>query len=126
MGKGKAARYDPVDSRNNNASARIELSWESRGKVIILIQRLNFPRLIMRYVRHFYLERFCQASIQGGHALVALFTDGAMPLHKVTCIPRGHALGVVSLNVRIALSLNRLLLFSSLRRPNFLKMINIQ
>ena len=35
--------------------------------------------------------------MQGGHALVALFTDGAMPLHKVTCIPRGHALGIVSL-----------------------------
>lgn len=32
---------------------------------------------------------------QGGHALVALYTEGAMPLHKVTCIPRGRALGVV-------------------------------
>lgn len=28
--------------------------------------------------------------------MVALYTDGAMPLHKVTCVPRGHALGVVS------------------------------
>ncbi|KAI0093664.1 P-loop containing nucleoside triphosphate hydrolase protein [Irpex rosettiformis] len=33
---------------------------------------------------------------EGGHALVSLFTDGAMPLHKVTCIPRGHALGYTS------------------------------
>jgi ATP-dependent metalloprotease len=33
---------------------------------------------------------------QGGHALVALYTDGAMPLHKVTCMPRGHALGITS------------------------------
>jgi len=31
---------------------------------------------------------------EGGHALTALYTDGAMPLHKVTCMPRGHALGV--------------------------------
>jgi hypothetical protein len=105
MGKGKATRYEPVVSRNNDASARIELSWESRGRVIILIQKLNFPRLIMRYVRHFYLQRFCQTSMQGGHALVAMYTDGAMPLHKVTCIPRGHALGLVSLTVRLALSL---------------------
>jgi hypothetical protein len=99
MGKGKATRYEPVVSRNNDASARIELSWEPRGRVIILIQKPNFPRLIMRYVRHIYLQRFCQTSMQGGHALVALFTDGAMPLHKVTCIPRGHALGLVSLTV---------------------------
>lgn len=31
---------------------------------------------------------------EGGHALVALFTSGATPLHKVTVIPRGNALGV--------------------------------
>jgi ATP-dependent metalloprotease len=35
---------------------------------------------------------------EGGHALTALYTEGAMPLHKVTCMPRGHALGVVRLN----------------------------
>lgn len=33
---------------------------------------------------------------EGGHALAALYTAGAMPLHKVTCMPRGHALGVTS------------------------------
>ncbi|KAF9972060.1 hypothetical protein BGZ73_004896, partial [Actinomortierella ambigua] len=31
---------------------------------------------------------------EGGHALVALFTPGAMPLHKATIMPRGSALGV--------------------------------
>ncbi|TPX36530.1 hypothetical protein SmJEL517_g01371 [Synchytrium microbalum] len=31
---------------------------------------------------------------EGGHTLVALYTAGAMPLHKVTVIPRGNALGV--------------------------------
>ena len=38
-------------------------------------------------------------SLQGGHALVALYTDGAMPLHKVTCVPRGHALGYVCISL---------------------------
>jgi ATP-dependent metalloprotease FtsH len=31
---------------------------------------------------------------EGGHTIVAMLTKGAMPLHKVTVIPRGNALGV--------------------------------
>ncbi|KAJ2358535.1 hypothetical protein GGF43_000742 [Coemansia sp. RSA 2618] len=31
---------------------------------------------------------------EGGHTLAAMYTKGAMPLHKVTVMPRGHALGV--------------------------------
>jgi len=35
--------------------------------------------------------------ISGGHALVSLLTEGATPLHKVTILPRGHALGFTSM-----------------------------
>lgn len=32
---------------------------------------------------------------EGGHALISLLTEGAMPLHKVTILPRGGSLGHV-------------------------------
>ena len=35
---------------------------------------------------------------EGGHALVAFYTKDALPLHKVTIMPRGPSLGHVSIN----------------------------
>lgn len=45
---------------------------------------------------HYVTEESKRATAyhEGGHALVALHTPGAMPLHKVTIMPRGQALGI--------------------------------
>lgn len=34
---------------------------------------------------------------EGGHALVALYTPEALPIHKATIVPRGQSLGMVSI-----------------------------
>lgn len=53
---------------------------------------------------------------EGGHALVALYSEGAHPIHKATIIQRGNALGVVSfLPERDELSVSKRQMLSRLR-----------
>ena len=42
-------------------------------------------------------DRHTTAYHEGGHAIMALFTPGAMPIYKATIVPRGPALGMVSI-----------------------------
>lgn len=39
-------------------------------------------------------DKVMTAYHEGGHALVAMLTDGGMPLYKATIMPRGQALGI--------------------------------
>ena len=41
-------------------------------------------------------DKLLTAYHEGGHALTSLLTHGAIPLHKVTILPRGGALGFVN------------------------------
>jgi len=61
---------------------------------------------------------------EGGHALAALYTDGAMPLHKVTCMPRGHALGIVRLEHHLLPTNTCLTIVMLDRHPNYQKTID--
>ncbi|EGR28220.1 hypothetical protein IMG5_181490 [Ichthyophthirius multifiliis] len=42
-------------------------------------------------------DKYLTAIHEGGHTVAALFTQGATPLHKVTILPRGGALGFTSM-----------------------------
>ena len=42
-------------------------------------------------------DKLMTAYHEGGHTLVNLLTDGALPLHKVTILPRGPALGFTAM-----------------------------
>jgi len=62
-----------------------DLEW-AKDKILMGTERISayIPGKVKR----------ATAVHESGHALVALLTKASMPLHKVTCIPRGHALGL--------------------------------
>ncbi|RZI47311.1 ATP-dependent metallopeptidase FtsH/Yme1/Tma family protein [Rickettsiales endosymbiont of Peranema trichophorum] len=60
---------------------------EARDKVMMGMERRS---LIMSEE-----EKKLTAYHEGGHAIVSIYTTGSDPIHKVTIIPRGRALGMV-------------------------------
>ncbi|GLC41713.1 hypothetical protein PLESTB_000685100 [Pleodorina starrii] len=62
------------------------LDW-AYDKILMGVERKSVKRTLEARRRTAYHE--------AGHALVALSTAGASPIHKATIVPRGHALGMV-------------------------------
>ncbi|KAH7298157.1 hypothetical protein KP509_25G029600 [Ceratopteris richardii] len=71
------------------------------GSMAVTMQNLDYAkdRLLMGNERKTAVltgkSKQGTAYHEGGHALVAILTEGAMPVHKATIIPRGAALGMV-------------------------------
>jgi len=59
-------------------------------------------------------EKELTAYHEGGHAIVALFTEGANPIYKATLMPRGPALGMVSFTTEDEFSKTREALLAQL------------
>ncbi|KAG6909717.1 hypothetical protein DXG01_015919 [Tephrocybe rancida] len=93
--------FSGADLQNMINQAAIQASKERASEVLLKHFEWAKDRIIMGAERKSqYIEydaKLATAYHEGGHALVALYTEGAMPLHKVTCVPRGHALGYTSL-----------------------------
>jgi cell division protease FtsH len=95
----EAALLTARDDRHELVPADFELALD---KIILGVER---PHLVSLE------ERKVVAYHEAGHALVALCTEGADPVKKVTIIPRGQTIGVteqVPLNDRLNYSLTYL------------------
>jgi len=92
--------FSGADLQNMVNQAAIQASKEQCKAVALRHLEWAKDRIVMGAERRSsYIDEKVKrltAYHEGGHALTALYTEGAMPLHKVTCMPRGHALGITS------------------------------
>ncbi|MEM9293548.1 MAG: ATP-dependent zinc metalloprotease FtsH [Acidobacteriota bacterium] len=75
-----------IAARRNRKLVRMEDFEYAKDKVLMGVER----KAMMLTEE----EKVITAFHEAGHALVAAFTEGSDPIHKVTIIPRGRALGV--------------------------------
>ena len=75
-------------ARKNHKKVSLEDFEKARDRVLMGPERSS---MVMSEK-----EKLSTAYHEAGHALVAMLTDNADPVHKVTIVPRGRALGVTS------------------------------
>ncbi len=90
--------FSGADLANLVNEAALWAARQNRKFVVMADFEMSKDKVLMGVERKSMIlseeEKKNTAYHEGGHALVALMTPGADPLHKVTIIPRGMALGV--------------------------------
>jgi cell division protease FtsH len=75
-------------ARRNKSQVAMEDFEDAKDKVMLGVERRS---LVLTES-----ERENTAYHEGGHAVVSLLTPGADPVHKLTIVPRGRALGMMA------------------------------
>ncbi|KAG2234897.1 hypothetical protein INT48_000324, partial [Thamnidium elegans] len=90
--------FSGADLANLVNQAAIQASRENCKQVNLRHLEYSKDKIIMGAERKSAIStdesKRLTAYHEGGHALVAYYTPGAMPLHKATIMPRGSALGM--------------------------------
>jgi ATP-dependent metalloprotease len=90
--------FSGADLENIVNMAAVHASKNKQKKVTMLDLEWAKDRVLMGAERRSQVvqekDKIATAYHEGGHALVAMYTPGAMPLYKATIMPRGHALGI--------------------------------
>jgi len=88
-----------ADLANLINQAALKASMEGKAEVTMHDMEYAKDKILMGAERKSAVieeeNRKLVAFHEGGHALVAIYTPGAMPIHKATIMPRGSALGMV-------------------------------
>ncbi|KAI8988293.1 peptidase family M41-domain-containing protein [Mycotypha africana] len=91
--------FSGADLANLVNQAAIQASRENSKEVTIRHLEYSKDKILMGAERKSAViteeNKRLTAYHEGGHALVAYYTPGALPLHKATIMPRGRALGMV-------------------------------
>src|SRR2546422_31267 len=97
VGRQRGAGLVGADLANLVNEAALHASRTNRTTVAMQDFEESFDRVVLGSERKIYLsesERRVIAYHESGHALVAWYQPQADPVHKITIVPRGQALGV--------------------------------